>query len=115
MTADLDALRASGRNALRRAAHGQVVSDNGVLRHHSDVLPPDVITTLNVLHRHGFITLAPGSTETDRPTAQLTMTGTQMLDLWNRHPAGDPPALTSVNTPAPADTATDAVPPGRSS
>jgi hypothetical protein len=115
MTADLDNLRASGRNALRRVAHGQIVSDNGVLRHHSDVLPPDVITTLDVLHRHGFITLKPGTTETDRPTAQLTMLGTQLLDLWNRQPAGDPPTFASVSTPACTDTATDAVPPGRSS
>lgn len=119
MTANLDALRASGRAALRRVAHGQIVSDNGVLRHHSDVLPPDLITTLEVLHRHGFIALVPGSAETDRPTAQLTMTGTQLLDLWNRQAAGDPPTLASVTTqvtaPTSADTATDAAPPGRSS
>jgi hypothetical protein len=115
VSADLDGLRASGRNALRRVAHGQIVSDNGVLRHRSDVLPPDVITTLEVLHRHGFIALVPGATESDRPSAQLTMTGTQLLDLWNRQPAGDTPVLTSATTPARADTATDAVPPGRSS
>ena len=112
MTADLDNLRTSGRNALRRVAHGQIVADNGVLRH-SHVRPPDVITTLDVLHRHGFITLAPGSTGTDRPAAQLTMIGAQLLDLCNRQPAGDAPTFASVSTPACVDAAT--VPPGRSS
>jgi hypothetical protein len=117
MTLDLDSLQAMGRNALRRVALGQITSDNGTLGHHSDVLLPDVITALQVLHRHGFIALTPHSARSDRPTAELTLSGIQLLDWWNRQPATDTRTVgsASATTPAPTDAVTGMVTRGQSS
>ncbi|HEY0803486.1 MAG TPA: hypothetical protein VGD84_00405 [Pseudonocardiaceae bacterium] len=90
MTVDLDQLRTLGHGGLRRVAHGQIVAVGGVLRHHSDVLPPDVITTLKVLQEHGFVTLAVPTEERPQwPVAELTLSGVHLLDQWNKHAARD--------------------------
>jgi hypothetical protein len=90
MTMDLDQLRTLGHSGLRRVARGQIVSVDGVLRHHSDVLPPDVLSTLKVLQEHGFVILtAPADERPQWPVAELTLSGMQLLDQWNKHAARD--------------------------
>lgn len=110
MTLDLDQLQTVGRNALHRVSQGQIVSDNGTLRHPDDVLSPEVITALHVLHRHGFIALAHLSAPARWPVAELTLRGMQLLDWWNRQPAaGEPntvPASTSQQSGVSASTGT---------
>jgi hypothetical protein len=79
------------RPALRRVALGQIVADeHGRLRHHSDVLAPHVLSTLATLHQHEFITLVHDSTRPERRVAELTPTGTQLLDWLNRQVTGAP-------------------------
>jgi phosphoglycolate phosphatase-like HAD superfamily hydrolase len=73
------------RAALRRVALGQIVADDhGRLRHHTDVLVPHVLATLDTLHQHEFIALVPDSTRPHRQAVVLTLTGTQLLDWLNR-------------------------------
>ncbi|MBV8932219.1 MAG: hypothetical protein JO285_06675 [Kutzneria sp.] len=90
MTVNLDQLRALGHGGLRRVARGQIVSVDGVLRHHSDVLPPDVITALKALWEHGFITTTAPTDEHPRwPVAELTLSGVHLLDQWNKQGGRD--------------------------
>jgi hypothetical protein len=101
MTVDLDQLRALGHGGLRRIARGQIVAVDGVLRHHSDVLPPDVITTLNMLRQQGFITLAAPTDEHPQwPVAELTLSGVHLLDQWNKHTGRDGATPTTGGAPA---------------
>lgn len=105
MTSDLDHLRTLGHSALRRVGRGQIVAENGVLRHHSDVLPPDVITTLQEMHHHGLITLT--TAHPDHPAwlvAELTVSGIQLLDWWNKQPP-----LVAAPAPANGDTFVEVV------
>jgi len=105
MTSDLDHLRTLGHSALRRVAQGQIVAENGVLRHHSDVLPPDVITTLQEMHHHGLITMTLAHPDYPAwPVAELTVIGIQLLDRWNEQP----PLVVAV-APANGDTFVDPI------
>ncbi|MGI8307175.1 hypothetical protein [Saccharopolyspora hattusasensis] len=76
------------RIVLRRVAREQIVSKDGLLRHRSDVLPPDVLALLQALHRHGYITLAACSG--GPPVAMLSVSGMQLLDWWNQQPTAHP-------------------------
>jgi hypothetical protein len=105
MMSDLDHLRTLGHSALRRVARGQIVAENGVLRHHSDVLPPDVITTLQEIHHDGLITLTLAHPDHSAwPVAELTVSGIQLLDRWNKQP----PLVVAV-APANGDTFVDPI------
>lgn len=112
MMLDLNGLQDVGRVLLRQVALSRIVSDNGILRHRSHDLPPDEIETLQTFHRHGCIALTPGAHETDLPTAQLTVTGMQLLGYCYRRPAMGAPITTP---PAPLGVVTETVISGRSS
>jgi hypothetical protein len=114
MTLDLDALRTLGRGALRRVTQGQIVSENGTLHHHSDALPPAVTTTLQVLARHGFITLKrPQPEHPDWPLAELTIAGMHLLDRWNKqHVTAE---LAAVPAPTTGKTLPETAAPGPAS
>ncbi len=72
------------RGVLQRIARGQIVAVDGVLRHRSDVLPPQALALLQALHRHGYLTLSPDSV--GPPVAVLSVAGTQLLDWSVRQP-----------------------------
>lgn len=111
MTFSVDQLMPLGHNALRRVAQGHIVSDNGTLRHHSDVLPPDVITTVKVLLDHGFITLSAPVNEGSQRVAELTLVGMQLLGRWNKHTVGsESPTKPSATGRASADGSTSTDP-----
>ncbi|UJW32464.1 hypothetical protein L3Q67_01355 [Saccharothrix sp. AJ9571] len=69
------------RSLLQRIARGQIVSVDGVLRHHSDVLPPQALSLLDALHRQDYLCVRPG-----QPVAVLSVSGIQLLDWSNRQP-----------------------------
>ena len=69
------------RGVLRRVARRQIVSVDGVLRHHSDVLPPQALSLLDALHRHDYLRVRPGQS-----VAELSVGGMQLLDWSNRQP-----------------------------
>jgi hypothetical protein len=108
MTLDLDGLRAMGHNALCRVALGQIVSNNRTLRHADDVLPASVISALNMLHRQGFIGLAHPTAPARWPVAELTLTGMELLDRWNRQPATGTPNTLLASTSQLADVSSSA-------
>jgi hypothetical protein len=69
------------RSVLQRVVRGEIVAVDGVLRHHSDVLPPPALSLLDALHRHGYLCVPPGE-----PVAVLNVSGTQLQDWSNRQP-----------------------------
>lgn len=69
------------RSVLQRVARRQIISVDGVLRHHSDVLPPQALSLLDALHRHDYLRVPPG-----KPVAELSVSGMQLLDWSNRQP-----------------------------
>lgn len=73
--------RAPVRGVLQRVARGQIVSVDGVLRHHSEVLSPQAMSLLDALHRHDYLSVPPG-----RSAAELSVSGMQLLDRSNRQP-----------------------------
>lgn len=75
------------RGVLQRVARGQIVSVDGVLRHRSDVLPPQALSLLQALHRHGHLTLPPDTI--GPPVAALSIAGMQLLD-WSVRQPGTP-------------------------
>lgn len=85
------------RCALQRLARGQIVSENGMLRHRSDVLPPDMLSMLQALHWHGYVTLI--ASPAGPPAAALTVSGTQLLDWWDRQASTPHAASAPIGIP----------------
>lgn len=72
------------RSILQRIARSQIVAVDGVLRHRSDVLPPQALSLLQALHHHGYLILPPDSI--GPPVAARSIAGMQLLDWSVRQP-----------------------------
>lgn len=98
LVAHLDLDPAVARETLQHVARGQIVSENGMLRHRDRALTAEAVSVLQTLHRHRYLTLTPASVRP--PVAALSMSGTQLLDWLNRQPSPPNPASASTTAEA---------------